>query len=544
VRLARPWLQPEATPRVAVISRVPDDRFVAEVRRACPGATVHAFDTSAGLRELHLALATHGRFTLVLDDGGRAGAARRFRTVFYHLAPGGALVMRLPRGRQGRSSPIADLLEQVAAAQAAGRASAPEPAFVVDDPRPTQQRDLETLAYAVERLEVRSRYVVAVSRAEVLAKVREVDMDRLLAARAGEDRVVETLPGQVFDSRAVVRSNDPEVGARLHPTFEVPPLSIREYHGVLCRRSQIVVKGNLVLPESFRHPMAARTINRAIADWAPDFVHVPARAAAREQPLAGAYFHLDNELKGHFGHFTSELLSHLWGWERVKALDPTARVVVPANIRRDHLEPWQYAFLEAGGIARDDLVVASGPVRVETLYTSSPMFTMPYFAHPSIEQTWTRIGDNLEAAAPDRDYPQRIFCSRRIEKRGCRNRLEVEQVFVDHGFEVVFPEDYPVPEQIAMFRSAEVVAGFAGSGMFSTAFTGGPRHVIVVGHAGYTPVNEYLMASVLGHRLDLVVSRPDVPRPEKGNTREAYHSDYAFDADREGRFLREVLTEL
>jgi hypothetical protein len=68
--------------------------------------------------------------------------------------------------------------------------------------------------------------------------------------------------------------------------------------------------------------------------------------------------------------------------------------------------------------------------------------------------------------------------------------------------------------------------------------------VIVVGHAGYTPVNEYLMASVLGHRLDLVVSRPDVTRPEKGNTREAYHSDYAFDADREGRFLREVLTEL
>ena len=57
-----------------------------------------------------------------------------------------------------------------------------------------------------------------------------------------------------------------------------------------------------------------------------------------------------------------------------------------------------------------------------------------------------------------------------------------------------------------------MVAGFAGSGMFQIAFAGGPKHVILVGSESYTASNEYLISSVVGHRLDLVLCRPDVPR--------------------------------
>ena len=78
-------------------------------------------------------------------------------------------------------------------------------------------------------------------------------MDRLLAERAGEDRVLETIPAQPFRSRCVVRASDPGSLARLPTSFEPPPLSLREYHDVLCRRNQVATKGNLVLPESYRH---------------------------------------------------------------------------------------------------------------------------------------------------------------------------------------------------------------------------------------------------------------------------------------------------
>jgi hypothetical protein len=541
---ARPWL--DGTPRVAVIARTRGRRLVSAVEKACPGATVRLFDPRDGLPALHLALATYGRYDVVIDDGRRAGAARRFRTVFFHLGAGGAVVMRVPEATPDRPAPLDDLLERLRLERAEGQPTHPrsEAVEAADKPGRRSRRDFESLAFALDRLEVQSSYVVAVSRISALAKVREVDMDHLLAERAGEDRVVETLSAQVLPSRCEVRSSDPESIPRLRPAFEVPPLSIREYHDVLVRRAQLVVKGNLVLPESFRHPHALRTVNKSIADWAPDFVEVPVQAERNAGPLPGDYFHLDNELRGHFGHFVSELLSHVWAWERVKAVAPTAQVLLPSSRRHRYLVGWQLAFLDAAGLAREDLVVPQGPVRVERLFTSSPMFTMPYYVHPAIEETWTRIGDHLDAQAPDREYARRIFCSRRPGKRGCRNQAEVEERFTRHGFEIVLPEDHPVPEQVRMFRRAEVIAGYSGSGMFSSAFTGGPRHLILVGHAGYTPTNEYMISSVLGHRLDLVVSRPDIPRPEKQMTRESYHSTFAFNPDDEGRFLDEVLAEL
>ena len=88
----------------------------------------------------------------------------------------------------------------------------------------------------------------------------------------------------------------------------------------------------------------------------------------------------------------------------------------------------------------------------------------------------------------------------------------MEALFADHGFTVVHPEDHSLPDQARMVRDAEVVAGFAGSGMFQIALAGGPKHVVLVGSESYTASNEYLISSVVGHRLDLVLCRPDVPK--------------------------------
>jgi hypothetical protein len=51
------------------------------------------------------------------------------------------------------------------------------------------------------------------------------------------------------------------------------------------------------------------------------------------------------------------------------------------------------------------------------------------------------------------------------------------------------------------------------------------------------------MAALRGHRLDLVVCRPDVPRSDAFSL-EAFHSDFEVDPEREGRFLRSLLAGL
>jgi hypothetical protein len=80
--------------------------------------------------------------------------------------------------------------------------------------------------------------------------------------------------------------------------------------------------------------------------------------------------------------------------------------------------------------------------------------------------------------------------------------------------------------------------------MFQIALAGGPKHVVLVGSESYTASNEYLISSVVGHRLDLVLCRPDVPKTGRRFDNASYQSDFTFDHQREGVFLGSVLDEL
>ena len=139
-------------------------------------------------------------------------------------------------------------------------------------------------------------------------------------------------------------------------------------------------------------------------------------------------------------------------------------------------------------------------------------------------------------------WPSRVFFARRGSKRVCVNADQLEAEFVAAGFEVVHPEDHPLAEQVQLVRNARAVAGYAGSAMFTTAFAGAPKHVIVVGPESYPAHNEYMLASLVGHDLDLVLCRPEVPR-EDGWTMESFHSDYVYDPQREGVFLRSAIAD-
>ena len=209
------------------------------------------------------------------------------------------------------------------------------------------------------------------------------------------------------------------------------------------------------------------------------------------------------------------------------------------------LAAWELDLLAAGGVDADRVVVAHEPTAVDTLVSSSPQFGMPAYVHPAIATTYAEVGTRLAAqASTDVPPPRRLFCSRRPGKRTCHNAAEVEALFAAHGFTVVHPEDHPLADQVRMVREADVVAGFAGSGMFQIAFAGGPKHVVLVSSESYTASNEYLISSVVGHRLDLVLCRPDVPKTARRFDNRSYQSDFTYDDAREGVFLREVLSSL
>jgi capsular polysaccharide biosynthesis protein len=529
VQVARAALADVQDARVALVVRGHRRGLVRRLSDALPQAELSVLDADGGADSLHLALAAGRPWDLVLDvAAGRV--AGRWQVLLHHVRRGGSLAVRLP----GRARGVQQGVNAVLTARAAGMA-APTPGR---DSRGNSERDLAALAASTGDLRIEDGWLLATHDLTTLAKIPELEAGAFLASRPDAGRVLAMVPGVAFTSRAVVRASG-EV--RLSQEIDAPPMSLREYDDVTCLGRQAAYGDGFVLPESYRHPFKRRLRNVAFAEWAPRFVREPEPARAH---LAGPHFLLDSYVRGHFGHALTDQLGHLWGWRPALERHPDLRALLFAP-PGETLAEWELALLEAGGIDRDRVVVTHEPTRVERLVGTSPMFGMPAYVHPAIATTYAVVGSALaDRASSDVPGPLRIFCTRRPGKRSCHNASEVEALFADHGFTIVHPEDHSLPGQARLVRDAEVVAGFAGSGMFQIALAGGPKHVVLVGSESYTASNEYLISSVVGHRLDLVLCRPDVPKTGRRFDNASYQSDFTYDDDREGVFLRSVLNEV
>ncbi len=526
VARARTALEGVREPRVALVERGAD-RLTRPLVDALAASTVVAFDAADGMDRIHLGLTTDRPWDLVLDVAGGQGAVHRWPQLLHHLRAGGTLLVAVSPGALEFEASVSRVLD----AQARG-AESPTPGR---DPRRNADRDLAALAASAEGLRIEDGFLVAVNRVATLAKIPETSADGFLEGRA-DARVLATVPAVHFESRCVLGASGP---VDLPTAYDAPAVSLREYDDAVCLGRQAAYGDGFVLPESYRHPFKRRLRNVAFAEWAPRFVRDPGRPSSR---LEGSHFLADSYVRGHFGHALTDQVGHLWGWKAALARHPDLRALVFAR-PGEHLAPWEDDLLGAAGIDRERVVVATEPVVVERLLATSPMFGMPAYAHPALRSTYETIGRAL-AAATGRPGPRRVFCSRRPGKRTCHNADDVEALFSANGFEVVFPEDHSLAEQARIVRDAETIAGFAGSGMFQIGLAGAPKHVILVASESYTATNEYLLASILGHRLDLVLCRPDLRPTGDAFSAAVYHSDFTFDPGREGRFLRGVLDGL
>jgi capsular polysaccharide biosynthesis protein len=504
--------------------------LVERLHAALPDAMLATLDVSDGMDALHLALTAGRPWDLVLDVAAGKGAARRWPVLLHHVRPGGRVAQRIPDEADDVSSSVTQVHE--------ARAAGVHPPTPGRDPRDTPDRDLAALASSAPDVAIDDGWLVASNAIGTLAKVPEQDADAFLRARPEAGRTLTTVPPLRFTSRCVLRSSAP---VELPTEIDAPAVSVREYDDVTCLGRQAAYGAGFVLPESYRHPFKRRLRNVAFAEWAPRFVREPPPATAR---LEGPAYLLDSYVRGHFGHALTDQVGHFWGWRVALERHPDLRALVFTKPGTE-LARWELDLLAAGGVEADRVVVAHEPTSVDTLVGSSPLFGMPAYVHPTIATTYAEVGTRLAGrASAGGPSPRRLFCSRRPGKRSCHNAAEVESLFAAHGFTVVFPEDHPLADQVRMVREADVVAGFAGSGMFQIAFAGGPKHVILVSSESYTASNEYLISSVVGHRLDLVLCRPDVPKTKRRFDNRSYQSDFTYDDAREGAFLREALSSL
>jgi capsular polysaccharide biosynthesis protein len=456
--------------------------------------------------DLHVRLAAATPLAVVVDVRDGRCNLDGVRDLFFHVRPGGCFLT--PVGRPG--------MDDVLARLRSGRAP---------------------VAREVSALTLKHGWLWLVSGADgVLAKLDEPASDRYIELRQPvAARVVERLPGLRFESRCELHQSTKNLKMPAEPVFEPPEMLLRELEGAICAPGQVVAFENVLMPDTYRHNRDPKLRNPHTDTLAPLFARIGAGHAEEPPLLPGTYYHLDNVWRGLFGHAMTEQVSRLWALSTAREMAPDLKVLVGVTKGRE-VRGWERELLAAAGISDEELTIIREPVRVERLLTASPMFSMPAYIHPGIAEVWRSLGDSLVSGAPEKDYPRRVFMTRNNPRRKCHNRKEVEALVEEYGFTVLRPELLSLPEQVRTFREAEVIAGFAGSGMFGALYATEPKRMITVTTRSYGPTNEYMIASVLGHRLDQLFCEPDG---------QGFLTPFTFDTDgHDGQWLRGVLADL
>lgn len=468
---------------------------------------------------------------LVLDLRRNRPAEVRgtFRQAFLALADGGRYVARQEPDLRPADGDLVDEVRELARRRSL---------------RPPERRRLSTalelgLGGALDDVRIDGPFVVLRKSGEHVVKLDVEGTRTALAARGVEPRVIARVPPGSHTSASTLWSSDAELGAaRLPRTVEVGELTCAAYDDVLVAPQHVAVVERMLLPTCYFLPWQAARKTFGMRYHGPDFSALRDADAVPEH-LPGTYYHLDNQVPGHYGHVITHDLSKLWAWDAALAEYPDLRVLVSPDTETGEVPAYTYELLAAYGIGRERVHVLTGPARVERLVTATQAFQQPRFLAPVAREVWARVVAGLLPRAGHEPLPERVFVSRRsAARRRCLNAEEVERRFVAAGFTVVYPEDLALPDQVRLFSTVPVVAGYAGSGLINTVFSSGPATRVVLASKSYWATNEYHIAALYGGDLHYFWCDPV---PSEGPD---FHADHLFDTDRDGPALDALLRSL
>lgn len=376
--------------------------------------------------------------------------------------------------------------------------------------------------------------------------LRHHAVEQVLSDQLGADwgEVVAHHEAYEYESRATVHMHGEPAPREKQETISVPALSLRRYSDVTCHVREVTTKGNLVLPDSFRHWQAGRLFHKRIIPATAWFGRLEDRMhQADVRHEAGEFFSFDSAFPTHFGHLTTETLSKHWGWRIAHERNPDLRVVMTHQPGKPRLPVWKADILGALGVPLDDIlwVTEGESVRVDSLVAAMPQLENPHYADRGLIDTWEALYAGLGPDPSPQGRPEKIFLSRRTRtQRWCLNTPEVEAFMAGQGYTVIYPEDSSYAEQAHTVRAAKVIAGFAGSALFSMMLNPEAR-IVVLSSRAYVAANEYLFGSAAGHELHYFWAPPLVDQPEGGFAVEAYRSDFVFNLDEHRAELIEAL---
>lgn len=349
----------------------------------------------------------------------------------------------------------------------------------------------------------------------------------------------EIHPAEIVNSKAEIRTNQPDLLDQFPPQISMPAAQLRVYEDAVCLPGQIVMKGNAILPESFRMPRQKEAKNRHLEQFGTFYAR-PRQPAAAPQNLTGSYLYLDNEHDDHYGHITVEIISKLWAWDEAIQRWPDLRVLAGAS--KGQVSPVLLKLLEMYGIPAARVTPLTAPAQVERLICPTQLYHIGRYASPRLMETWdklTRAGQTEMS-----NLGRKIFLSRTDGlDRGCRNQKDVEDIFAEAGYDIVLPEKFSLNEQITLLSKATAIGGFAGSAMLNAIYSRPNTPKTVIASETFNAGNDYIISTLKGGLFNYIFCPSEIQHPKNGWSEKAFMSPYSFDLARDAELLRSLIQD-
>jgi capsular polysaccharide biosynthesis protein len=220
-----------------------------------------------------------------------------------------------------------------------------------------------------------------------------------------------------------------------------------------------IKQGVALRGEAFMHPhyLVTQVADRLNAETLP----------ARE--VGGDVVPLIGPAHETYGHWLVDFLPRLWVLHQAGYDLAALRFVVPCDMAK-----FGRTLLKQCGLGEAQLVqyehwrellVAERLILPTTLRLGDRL--SPCFA--TATHFWMRRAGHEPPAAPGGGA---LYLSRAGGQRNLVNRERIEAIAAEHGLAVIRPETMSLSEQIALFASAEVIAGEYGSALHNSIFSG------------------------------------------------------------------------
>lgn len=402
------------------------------------------------------------------------------------------------------------------------------------------------IAQCCESIFIKSKLGVLVKNKTSLKGLRDNQARNLIESGIlkGEIIILRDNPYEFSHSISSTVINQLKPSSRNPGKFKIPETFLFRYHNVNCEVGQVVYKESYLLPDSFRIQMKKNLANKNITPLVDDLFCLKHTKKVSKH-FSGEFFYLDSEHPGHFGHFTSEVVSRLWAWNEIKNIAPNVKALIGLE-KGKSLPKFMEAILSSYGIQKDDIVTFDDNITVDVLYAATPYYVINNHINPLIKDVWDKIGQNTNDGTSG-IVGKKLFIARPEDgsgdRRKCLNAEKLENMFRDKGFEFYNPEKHSWKDQVKTFSDAEVIAGYAGSGSFNMMFASGQKKLIMIGSTSYTSANEHYICSIKGFDLTYFVG-DSLIKQENGWSVKAAMSDYYFNYERDEEALIDVLNNI